>query len=382
MAGVTDLLDGQVTACGICGYGSLATLLDMGDQPLAEAMDTDERYPLILMECGNCSLVQLSHTLPQRLVFPRDHPYATGNTSFLLRHFIELAKRLSYGLGHGDMVVDIGASDGTLLSAVSPSFRRVAVEPTNQALKCLDKGLITYQEFFTTRLAQEIRAGHGSAKVVTATNVLAHVPDVHDFMNGVSLLLGEDGVFVTENHDLASITDGLQFDTIYHEHLRYFSLPSLSRLLAMHGFQITGGVQEIPTHGGSFRVAASRRQRNLGPRARQAARALKEMLMDITTDGVVYGVGAATRATPLIHYTKIAPFITCVCEVSSSAKIGHLMPSTQIPIVDEVRLIEDQPEYALLFSWHIAADLMPKLRAMGYQGRFIIPLPEPRVVDD
>ena len=149
----------------------------------------------------------------------------------------------------------------------------------------------------------------------------------------------------------------------------------------MHGLQVTD-VERIPTHGGSFRVYARKRQTGLQERAESATARLRTMLeMAAQAGAQVYGVGAATRATPLIHYAGIAPFITCVCEVSSSAKIGHLMPGTSISVVDEVRLIEDQPEYALLFSWHIAADLMPKLRAMGYRGKFIIPLPEPRVTD-
>jgi hypothetical protein len=188
-------------------------------------------------------------------------------------------------------------------------------------------------------------------------------------------------VFVTENHDVASILDGLQIDTIYHEHQRFYSITSLSRLLGMHGLTITD-VQRIPTHGGSLRVFARKQRTDLASRAHVAAARLNRMLAGIVEDGgTVYGVGAATRATPLIHYAKIAPYITAVAEVSSSEKIGLLMPGTSIPVVDEVRLLEDQPEYALLFVHHIAGQVVPALRRLGYQGTFIRPLPEPEVLD-
>lgn len=410
---------GDVAACQLCGSDDLSLLLDMGEQPLSERHDDPRRYPLRLLECLNCTLVQLDHVVDQREVFPPDHPYATGNTWVLQLHLIGLAQKLSTRLQPGDLVVDIGANDGTLLRAFSGAFRRVGAEPTDQALKCrrdcqmecdadceiapvhcwnahrprhkpdwhdaseCDAAAIkVYQEFFTAELAGKILAEHGPAKVITACNVFAHVSDPHDFAEGVRLLLADDGVFVVETHDVASITEGLQIDTIYHEHLRYYSVATLSRLLAMHGLTVTQA-EPIATHGGSIRAYAHKRQDDLGNRVAKALADLRGLLSQIVTRdyGAAYGVGATTRATPLIHAAGIAGLITCVCEVSSSAKIGLTMPGTSIPIVDESRLIEDQPGYALLFSWHIAASLMPKLRAMGYKGRFIIPLPEPRIID-
>jgi len=322
-------------------------------------------------------------------------------------------------LGPGDLIVDIGANDGTLLREFSGAFRRVGVEPTDQALKCRrdcqmecdtdceiapvhcwnahrpnhkpdwhdasecdSSSIAAYQDFFTAALAGKILAERGPVKVITACNVFAHVPDPHDFLEGVRLLLADDGVFVCETHDVASITEGLQIDAVYAEHLRYYSVATLSRLLAMHGLTVTQA-EPVATHGGSIRAYARKTRGDLGKRANQAAVSLWKLLCEVTAAGShVYGVGATTRATPLIHYAAIREFITCVCEVSSSAKIGLNMPGTAIPIVDESRLIEDQPEFAILFAWHLADSLAPKLRAMGYEGRFIIPLPEPRIVTD
>jgi len=361
----------------------LAVILDMGDQPLAEAMGSMVRYPLALLDCGNCSLVQLSHIVDKRLVFPAAHPYASGNTRALREHFRDLALSLMCSRKVDDLVVDIGANDGTLLASFGGhGLRLVAAEPTGQADKCREKGLITYQEFFTAELAAEIASRYGGASVVTACNVLAHVPDPHDFMEGVRFLLAHDGTFVTENHDWASVERGLQFDAVYHEHLRYYSVRSLSHLLGMHGFEVVSSAP-IATHGGSFRVTARKAAgQPLEARARQAVAKLAIMLRAASRDAPVYGIGATTRATPLIHYAGIGEFITCVCEVSTSEKIGQNMPGTLIPVVDEARLIADQPPYALLFAWHIADTLIPKLRSAGYRGGIIIPLPEPRVVVD
>ncbi len=325
--------------------------------------------------------MQLAYAVDQHEVFPLDHPYATGNTRMLREHFEALAHKLLASTRPYDLVVDIGANDGTLLASYGDSVRPVAVEPTGQAHKCRAKGIETYQVFFTAQTAADIRKAHGPAKIITATNVLAHVPDPHDFVEGVKLLLDDEGIFVTENHDLAAVTDGLQIDTIYHEHLRYYSVASLSILLAMHGLTVAD-MEHVPTHGGSHRVYARKARRDLAARAIAARNDLRQLLGQVTADGgEIYGVGATTRATPLLHFASIGEFLTCVCEVATSEKIGQCMPGTSIPIVNEIRLLEDQPAYALLFAWHIAADLIPKLRSAGYRGKFIIPLPEPSIAD-
>jgi 2-polyprenyl-3-methyl-5-hydroxy-6-metoxy-1,4-benzoquinol methylase len=368
---------GEIKECGLCGSTDLPVILDMGEQPLAERYGTDARFPLAVAECGDCTLLQLTWAADPAQVFPPDHPYASGDTAVLREHFAALAAELDPGAG---LVVDIGANDGTLLEYFGGDVLRVAVEPTGQAAKCRSKELVTYQEFFSRELAQRIVAEYGRARVVTATNVLAHVPDVHGFVAGVTALLDDDGVFVAETHDAAAITTGLQVDTVYHEHLRYFTLATLASLLAAHGLQVERA-ERIGTHGGSIRVRARRRTGALQERADSAAHALWRMLFEVTEDGSrVYGIGATTRATPLIHFAGIAGFIACVCEVPGSAKIGLTIPGTTIPVVDEQRLLDEQPEYALLLSWHVAATITRKLRTAGYRGKFIVPLPEPQVI--
>ena len=355
----------------------------MGSQPLPERHGADERYPLVLLECRACTLIQLSYMPPQREVFPPGHTYSSGNTAALREHFASLAIEVGKIAGPGQLVVDIGCNDGTLLEAVRrevPDMQVAGVEPTGQADKAAAKGIEVCQEFFGADVARGLRERYGPAKVVTACNVLAHVPGPRDFMAGVTRLLADDGVFITENHDVNAILDGLQVDTVYHEHLRYYSVTSLSRLLGMHGLVIAD-VEKIGTHGGSFRVCA-RRQRtgDLRQRAEGAATALRALLERAATQGPVYGIGAATRAAPLIHYAGIADYLSCVCEVPGSDKIGLTMPGTGIPIVDEAKLIADQPPNALLFAWPWAESILPALRRKGYQGAVIVPLPEPKVI--
>lgn len=372
---------GKVTHCGVCGSWDLRPLLDLGEQPLAERYGSSERYPLALLECRACTLVQLSYIVDQQELFPLDHPYASGNTGVLRKHFAGLAHELTPLLSPGDLVCDIGANDGTLLAEFSGAFSRLGVEPTDQAKKCGDRGIPVWQNYFSAEVGKGIRRMHGPAKVITACNVLAHVPDPNGFMTGVTHLLAGDGVFVSENHDVASVLDGLQVDTIYHEHLRFYSITSLSRLLGMHGLVVTE-VQKIPTHGGSFRITARHLRRDLQDRADMALGDLRRLLFSLDQAGqLIYGIGATTRATPLIHAAGISAFLACVCEVPGSGKIGLTIPGTTIPVVDEAKLIADQPQYALLLSWHLADSVIPALRAKGYEGKFVLPLPQPVVTN-
>ena len=369
----------EITSCGSCGGQSLYPVIDMGRQPLPENDNITSWFPLKLLRCHDCDLIQLSHIPPQELVFSQEHPYTTGNSRERREHFAKLAAEISGQLKPDSLVVDIGANDGTFLTELSSlcpqEVRLLGVEPTDQSLKA---DVPICREFFTRKTAIRIRDSLGEASVITACNVLAHVPDVHDFLAGVKLLLADDGVFITENHDWNSIARGLQIDTIYHEHARYYTIASLSHLLAMYQLTVTD-VQRIPAHGGSFRVAAMREPGDLDQQARRVKVRLNALLE--STDGPVYGIGATTRATPLIHYTGIQDRLECVCEVPGSDKIGRRIPGTQIPVVDEGRLIKDQPPYALILSWHIADIIMPKIRQMGYRGKFIIPLPEPEIIN-
>jgi hypothetical protein len=259
--------------------------------------------------------------------------------------------------------------------------------------------------FFGASAVATVTQKHGKAKVVTAANVFAHIEDVHTIVAGIVELLGPGGVFISESHYLASLLETLQYDTIYHEHLRYYALGSLMKLLEQHGLEVFHA-KRIPTHGGSIRVYAARKgererrpsvaeilaheERALTPAAFESFRRavvqskldLLALLKDIKAKGKrVDGVGAPSRSSTLINYVGLDDgIIDSVLEISGSYKIGKYVPGTLIPVVDEAKLASSPPDYLLLFSWHIADELMPKLKKSGFKGDFIIPLPSPRIV--
>lgn len=380
------MISGPVLSCGSCGCPDLDPVLDLGMQPLPQARpghDGSRRYPLRLVECLRCTLVQLDYIVPQRELFPADYPYVTGNTKALRDHFVQQALDVEAIIKRGDLVIDIGGNDGTMLRAlhgIAPGNRLLLIEPTGQARKCGQAGILVVQEYFTAGLAVKIRQGHGQAAVITTSNTFGHVPDPHDFLEGVTTLLADDGTFIIDNQDWYNVVNGLQIDTIYHEHLRYYSPASLSWLLAAHDLLVVS-LNRIRMHGGSFRAVVRREQPGLRGRAAALVTRLIRLLDEAACKGPVYAVGAPTRATSLVNYASLAPYLEYACEITGSEKIGACIPGTSVRIVDEQALIDNQPPHALLLSWDLEASIIPALRARGYAGRFIIPLPEPRYAD-
>jgi hypothetical protein len=381
----------RVETCELCGSPDLELVLSLGSSPptcvmakVGERPASEDHYPLDLLLCHGCSLVQLSVIVDPEVVFPVDYPYSSGNSRALHEDFEDLANQANvwhHGLASDDLVVDIGANDGTLLSKFG--CRTVGVEPTGQAQKIEGP---SYQAFFNEAIAGEILAEHGPAQVITACNVLAHVKDLESVMRGIELLLADDGILVAENHDLNSIVNGGQWDTVYHEHLRFYDHFSFNLLLEKHGLTTTNW-RAIPTHGGSFRMLAAknpnvrncswpdRRVYDFDRLARKAKAARAVLRKDIGHG--VWGIGATARATTIINYCGLdVDDIDCVCEVSGSDKIGRYIPGTSIPVVDEALLFEKQPPRALIFSWHMADRIAANLRRGGYENTIAVPLPQ------
>lgn len=405
-----------VDRCQVCGGVDLQSTLFLGYLPPVNQMRTigqrpheQPAYPAELLLCRTCQLVQLGLVVDPAILFPPEYPYTSGTTKILRENFAELQREAAalLGLRGDELVVDVGSNDGTLLE----NFRRTGhpvcgVEPTLMANVANERGIRSIMSFFGPAAAAQVVAECGRARVVTATNVFAHIEHVHDIVESVLSMLAEDGVFVTESHYLVALLETLQYDTIYHEHLRHYSAESLGYLLAMHGLEMIHA-KRIPTHGGSIRVYAARtgtrpvqpsvaallaEERAAGALADRLARfakqvarskqALHALLRDELRNGAnVYGVGAPSRASTLINYVGLdREILDCVVEVKGSYKVGKYMPGTLIPVIDEAALFADQPAFALLLSWHIADELIPKLSARGFKGRYVVPLPEPRIV--
>ena len=403
-----------VETCQICDSPDLDPVLMLGYLPPVNTMPPigsrpveQPAYPAQVLRCRRCSLVQIGTIVDPQVLFPPTYPYTSGTTKILRENFAELYREVMarYPLAAEDLVVDVGSNDGTLLSNFHSRGHRVCgVEPTNAGKLARERGVTTLTAFFGSASAVAVKREHGPARIVTAANVFAHIEDIHTIVEAILDLLADDGLFISESHYLLALLDTLQVDTIYHEHLRYYSLTSLRHLLEMHGLEVVHA-RPIPSHGGSIRVYAARRGKHpVQPTVaamleREAAEepgklaafrrgvvdaklGLHALLRDIKAAGArVYGIGAPSRATTLIHYVGLDDAIVdCILEIKGSYKIGKYMPGTLIPVLDEARLLEDQPEYAMLLSWHIADELVPKLVAKGYRGRFIVPLPVPRIL--
>ena len=402
-----------VDLCQVCETPDLESILFLGYLPPVNTMPLvgsppaeQPAYPAELLYCKKCTLAQLGLIVDPAILFPPSYPYTSGTTKILRENFAELSREvdLLYPLKPSQLIIDIGSNDGTLLSNFQKDGARVfGIEPTNAANLAIERGIPSMISFFNKPVAEKAVAEQGHAQIVTATNVFAHIEDIHDIVAGVLTLLSDDGVFISESHYFLSLLETLQYDTIYHEHLRYYSVTSLKHLLEMHGLEVIH-VKRIPTHGGSIRVYASRKgkypvqasvgavveQENLGI-TRKTFKTFKQdvvrsklgllsLLKDIKVKGDrVYGIGAPSRASTLINYVGLDDgILDAVMEISGSYKIGKYIPGTRIPVWEEERLFSDQPEYALLLSWHIADELIPKLKSRGFRGQYIIPLPSPR----
>lgn len=404
-----------VRQCQVCGRPDLEPIIFLGYfpppsavNPIGEKPHEEMRYPSQLLYCPHCHLVQMGVIIDPRIIFPATFPYTSSTTRVLRDNFTELYKECNtiVRLGPKDLIVDIGSNDGNLLSNFKDSHRVLGVTPEAIGKIAIERGVPTIIDYFNSAVAARILSEYGLAKVVTATNVLAHMESINEVMELILKILTPDGVFISESHYLASFIEKLQYDTIYHEHLRYYSLHSLQYLLKSHGLEIIHA-KRIPPHGGSIRVYAARKGKN---RARDTVAVLldeerssvldrkkllefrdrvvlsrlelNKLLSGIKKEGKrIYGVGAAARASTLINYTGLGDgILDCVLEVTGSRKIGNYMPGTLVPVLEESRLFADMPEYALLLSWHIADELMPKLKTKGFRGDFIVPLPDPRIV--
>ncbi|MEK7479496.1 MAG: class I SAM-dependent methyltransferase [Patescibacteria group bacterium] len=404
-----------VTECQVCGHAPLESILFLGYlppvndfHPIGERPKEEPSYPAEIVSCSTCHLVQSGLIVAPEIIFPPSYPYTSSTTKALRDNFSELYRECvsMFPLGAEDLVVDIGSNDGNLLSNFKDNHNVLGVTPEDMGKIAIERGIPTILDYFSKEVAARVAKEYGKAKIVTATNVFAHMDNVNEAMDSILTILDDKGIFVAENHYLSPLIEMNQFDVIYHEHLRYYSLHSLKYLLEAHGMEIIHA-KEIPTHAGSIRTYAARKgmypvketvlpmlqkeestvldKENLEAFKKRVVLVkleLMALLRDIKkAGGRVYGVGAPSRGTTLINYVGIDEgIVDCTLEIKGSHKMDKYVPGTLIPVLEESKLFLDQPEYALLFSWNIADTLMEKLKEKGFKGKFIVPLPHPRVI--
>ncbi|QQG46213.1 MAG: class I SAM-dependent methyltransferase [Candidatus Niyogibacteria bacterium] len=402
-------------ACFICGRENIIPILDLGLHPPSDAFlrkddlsKPEAAYPLEFCFCRNCKLAQLNYVVDPEKLF-RDYVYNTATNNALKANFKNLVDLVvsKFGLKEGDFALDIGSNDGTLLSYYLPyGIKILGVDPSSATDLALAQNIPTIVDFFSHDLSKKIAVERGHAKIITATNVFAHVADIHDFMSGTKELMAPAGVFVSENGYLLDLIEKLQYDSIYHEHLRYYSIKPLAILFDEFGMEIFD-VERISSHGGSIRVFAARKgDYEIQPSVKQlmdleeSAGLYKESTFIDFADKVrqnkfeiqkfiteqksagkkIAGIGAPAKGNTLLNYCRLGPDIIDHLAEKSELKIGLFSPGMHIPVVDETRLFSEQPDFALLLSWNLADELIPKIRAKGYKGKFIIPNPEVIIV--
>ena len=401
-------------SCRSCGKRELITILSLGKTPLANALLTREQlseqeqtFDLDLVFCPSCSLVQITETVPPEKLF-REYFYLSSFSETMLRHSEENVQKLiqSRNLNGKSFVVEIASNDGYLLQYYKRAGVPVlGIEPArNIAQTAEERGIPTVCEFFDAELARKLVAEGKRADVVHANNVLAHVPDLNGFVNGIEILLNDTGVAVIEVPYVKDMIDRHEFDTIYHEHLCYFSLTALDHLFRRHKLFIED-VKRLDIHGGTLRIYARKQNtqraaidtmlaeesawvgnaefyRRFGEKVERLRGELVTMLSDLKAKGKRIAVyGASAKGSTLMNYFGLgSPTLDFVVD-RSTIKQGYYTPGTHLPIYSPAMLLEEKPDYVLLLTWNFADEILQQQAEYRKQGgRFIIPIPELKVV--
>ena len=402
-----------ISKCQISGSKDLKSILFLGYFPpptimkkINSRIEEETLYPANLMYSSKSKLVQLNTLVNKEILFSKDYAYTSSTTKILRENFQELYKecKKNIKIELNDLIIDIGSNDGNLLSNFKNHHRVLGITPEKIGRIAIRKGIPTLLRYFDKSTSNLVLKKYGKAKIITATNVFAHIENVGELMKNILKILDKDGVFVTESHYLVSLIKTNQFDTIYHEHLSYYSLSSLKYLFDKYKLKIIHA-KKIVTHGGSIRVYATKSKKfkinksvnkilnfekkylnwktfnDFRKSVVQSKIDLYAILKNIKSKNKkICGIGAPARATTLINYIGLDEnIIDYVLEVEGSKKIGNYIPGTKIPILSEKKLFIDQPDFAILLSWHITSELKSKLRKRGFKGKFIVPLPTPHI---
>jgi len=415
-------MEGLVTltgfACRSCGGQQADLILSLGKMPLANALLTADQlaaneatYPLEVARCRACALVQLTELVPPEQLF-REYAYFSSFSDALVRHAETLTTRLvaERRLGSDSLVIEVASNDGYLLQHYHRERIPVlGIEPAlNIARVAVERGVPTISEFFGEELAGRLRQEGRRADVIHANNVLAHVPDLPGVVRGFAALLKDDGVAVIEVPYLKDLLDHCEFDTIYHEHICYFSLTALDRLFSRNGLTIVH-VERLPIHGGSLRLHARRADaaptpdrsvtelldaeqkwsvdgaepyRRFASDVEKLKRDLLELTAALKAEGKrIAAYGAAAKGSTLLNYFGLGTDVIDFVVDRSTYKQGRYMPGVHLPIHAPEELLNRQPDYVVLLTWNFAEEILQQqaeFRRRG--GRFIIPVPEVRVV--
>ena len=409
-----DVAPGPLTRCQITGSENLHLVIDLGHQPPCNALLTQQMlrepetyYPLRVFHCPDSGLAQLDYVVDGKVIYPPQYPYRSGISAPLVAYQRALADDVvaRLALAPGSLCVDVGSNDGTLLAAFGRhALRTLGIEPTDvAAIARAENGVETIQSVFTEAVAANIVAEYGHARIVTMTNVFGHMAGLGEVMRALLSLIDRDGVFVTESHYLLDILEKTQFDSFYHEHIRSYSLKSLVTLFAQYGLEVFDAAR-VSRYAGNLRVFVARAGlRPVAPAVGELLRAedaaglhdpatwrrfrsrvheRRDRFVAFLSEArrlgrTVAGNSCPGRASTLLNFYGVTaedmPFIG---ELPNSLKLGMYLPGKHIPIVNNRRIVAEQPDYLVLLAWHFAQEITERVRAEGVKSRLVVPLPE------
>jgi SAM-dependent methyltransferase len=411
----TRQLETPTKRCRFCGANLQRTFVDLGMSPLCETYPSpadlnrgETYYPLHVYVCDQCFLVQLEQYESSESIFS-DYAYFSSYSDSWLRHAENYCDKMikRFGLSDQSFVVEVASNDGYLLQYfVARNVPALGIEPAaNVAKVAVEKGVPTLVRFFGAQLAKEMATDGRCADLVLGNNVLAQVPDLNDFVEGLKILLKPDGVLTLEFPHLLRLIERNEFDTIYHEHFSYFSMTSTVRILEAHGLKAFD-VEELTTHGGSLRVYACRSENqshviepsvqkliaeeqraelgsaegydSFARQVKQTKLAFVDFLLNAAKQGkTVVGYGAPGKSATLLHYCGIGKDLIEYTVDRSQYKQGRFLPGTHIPIYHPSRIRETKPDYVVILPWNLKDEIMEQLQFIGeWGGRFVVPIPK------
>ncbi len=402
--------------CRSCKQAQLDTFLNLGMTPLADRLLNEEQlkhteptFPLVVAFCSNCGLVQILETVSREVLFYDDYPYYSSFSSHLLKHsrenVLDLIKR--YNINPSSFIIELASNDGYLLkNYIENGIKCLGIDPVKALATAAEKVAVpTLCAFFSKDLAGQLREEGRRADIIHANNILAHVADINGFVEGIRVLLKDDGVAVIEVPYVKDLIDHCEFDTIYHEHLCYFSVTALDNLFRRHSLFLNE-VRRIHIHGGSLRLYVELKEKvgesvvslleeeaakgidqfgyysDFKTKVSEIKNSLQNLLNELKADGKkIAAYGAAAKGSTLINYVGIGKeFIDFVVD-RNTHKHNRYMPGKQLPIFGIEKLLMEMPDFVLLFAWNFADEIMRQQETFIRRGgKFIVPIPKPVIV--
>ena len=402
----------------MCKSNDMPKFLDLGFSALSDNFLTTEQleqaevfYPLTVHSCQKCGLCQLGHVVPPELMFNADYPYDSSTTKTGRDHFTKMGIDICdrFDLKPDSLVIDIGSNAGVLLSGFkSKGMKVLGVEPSSKLANiAIRNGIDTLIEFFSKKLVEKILKEYGKTSVITGTNVFAHIDDLDEFMTSANLLLVEDGIIVLEAPYLLDMIENLEYDTIYHEHLSYLSVKPMVEFCKKFDFEVFD-IERQTIHGGTLRyfigrkdkqkisqnvsdyiktehecgIYSEKRLKDFAKSVGEHRKTLLNLLHELKSNGKrIVGISAPAKGNTLLNYCKIDTQILDYVTERNPLKIGKVTPGMHIPVYSDKKMLEDQPDYALILAWNFADEIIrnnTEYKKKG--GKFIIPIPNLTIV--